>query len=172
MANPRHFIDGAILGLRSFSSRQWRMAVWWALGSFMAMGIAGETLPGASLGRAAPVQWWNYLTLVISPTLIGLCAATFVASEPRRSRLRGATGAGMGGVIGTVAMACPVCNPLAIPIFGSAGVLSFAEPERGEIALLSILLLVLTLVLRLRVVRSCHPPAQSPSDSRPRRDPS
>lgn len=156
VASVRSFIDGSIRQLRSYTPHQWRIAGCWALGSFLAMGIAGETLPGASLGRAVPVQWWNYVTLVISPALIGLCAATFVASEPRHSRLGGATGAGMGGAIGTVAMACPVCNPVAIPIFGSAGVLSFLEPERGLIALLSMALLVMTLVLRLGVVRSCQ----------------
>jgi hypothetical protein len=35
-------------------------------------------------------------------------------------------------------MACPGCNPLAIPLFGTARVLSFLAPERGLIALLSI----------------------------------
>jgi hypothetical protein len=39
-------------------------------------------------------------------------------------------------------MACSACNPLAIPIFGAAGVLSFLAPYRGVIALLSIALLI------------------------------
>jgi hypothetical protein len=169
VAAIRHSVDTTLLQLRSWPRRQWRVAAWVALGSFLVMGVVGETLPGASLGRAVPLAWWNYLTLVISPVLIGLCAATFVASEPRRSRLPGATGAGIGGVIGTVAMACPVCNPLAIPIFGTAGVLSFLEPERSLIALLSIALLAATLALRLRAVRACQLP--SPSDTQPGRSP-
>ncbi|MGH2831254.1 MAG: hypothetical protein ACRDK2_00625, partial [Solirubrobacteraceae bacterium] len=162
MNSARHFIGGGMLQLRSWPPRRWRIAGWWFLGSFLAMGIAGETLPGASLDRAVPVQWWNYVTLILSPALIGLCAATFAVSEPRRSRLPGATGAGISGVISTVAMACPVCSPLAIPIFGSAGVLSFLEPERGLIALLSIVLLVVTLGLRLRAEQHCQL-AQQPS---------
>lgn len=52
-------------------------------------------------------------------------------------------------------MACPACSPLAIPLFGAAGVLSFLAPERGLIALLSIVLLTVTLVLRLRTNRTC-----------------
>ncbi len=62
----------------------------------------------------------------------------------------------MGGVAGTLAMACPVCNPLAIPIFGAAGMLSFLAPERGLIALLPIALLAVTLFLRLRTTQTCQ----------------
>ena len=53
-------------------------------------------------------------------------------------------------------MACPVCNPLAIPLFGAAGVLSFLAPYRGLIALLSIVLLAVTLLIRLRTTRTCQ----------------
>jgi hypothetical protein len=143
--------------LRMWSRRQWKVAGWSYLASLLAMGIIGETLPGASQGRGVPVEWWNYVTLVISPALIGLIAATFVpGGQPKRSRIRGITGAGMGGVVGTVAMACPICNPLAIPLFGTAGLLSFLAPERGLIALLSIVLLVVTLAIRLRTTRACR----------------
>jgi hypothetical protein len=88
--------------------------------------------------------------------LIALIVGTFVPDEPKGSRVRGATGAGLGGVIGTVAMACPVCNPIAIPLFGAAGVLSFLAPERGLIALLSVALLAVTLAIRLRTTRACQ----------------
>jgi hypothetical protein len=66
-------------------------------------------------------------------------------------------------------MACPVCNPLAIPIFGAAGVLSFLAPYRGLVALLSIVLLVVTLLLRLRTTQACQlvqPPGQPPDSMR------
>lgn len=69
-------------------------------------------------------------------------------------------------------MACPVCNPLAIPLFGAAGVLSFLAPERGLIALLSIALLAVTLVLRLRTTQACQltntpEPGPEPAGHRP-----
>lgn len=142
--------------LRTWSRKQWRVAVIAFLSSFLIMGIVGETIPGASLGRGTPVEWWNYVTLALSPALIGLIAATFVpAGQPTRSRRGGAASAGIGGVVGTVVMACPVCNPLAIPLFGTAGVLSVLAPERGLIALLSVILLAVTLTLRLRTARTC-----------------
>jgi len=151
-----------------FSQRQWKVAGWSYLTALLIMGVAGETLPGASVGRVVPTQWWNYVTLVLSPPLIALIAATFVPpGQPRRSRRWGKTGTGIGGAAGTLAMACPVCNPLAIPIFGAAGVLSFLAPYRGIIALLSIVLLAVTLLIRLRTTQTCQltPPPGSSSPS-------
>jgi hypothetical protein len=143
--------------LAIFSRRQWKVAGWTYPAALLIMGVAGETLPGASMGRVVPIQWWNYVTIAFSPPLIALIAATFVPSgQPRRSRRWGKAGTGAGGAAGTLAMACPVCNPLAIPIFGAAGVLSFLAPYRGLIALLSIVLLAITLLLRLRTTRVCQ----------------
>ncbi len=151
--------------LAMWSRRQWKVAGWAYLAALLIMGVAGETLPGASLGRVVPIQWWNYVTLALSPPLIALIVATFVPSgQPKGSRRWGKTGTGVGGAAGTLAMACPVCNPLAIPIFGAAGVLSFLAPYRGVIALASIALLALTLLLRLRTTRACQlaPPPEPP----------
>ncbi|MGH9169699.1 MAG: hypothetical protein ACRD0Z_02310 [Acidimicrobiales bacterium] len=142
--------------VRMWSRRQWQLAIGGFVVSFLLMGTIGETLPGASGGRGTPVEWWNYLTLVVSPMLIGSILGTFTPrGQPNRSRLKGATGAGFSAAVGTVAMACPVCNPLAIAVFGAGGILSFLAPERGLVALLSVVLLAVTLLLRLRTTRAC-----------------
>jgi len=156
--------------LAAFSRRQRKVAGWSYLAALLIMGVAGETLPGASAGRVVPVQWWNYVTLILSPPLIALIAATFVpAGQPRRSRRWGKTGTGVGGAAGTLAMACPACNPLAIPIFGAAGILSFLSPYRGVISLASVVLLAVTLLLRLRTARTCQLAPQAGKLSAPPR---
>jgi hypothetical protein len=160
----------AVQQVATFSRRQWKVAGWSYLAAVLIMGAIGETLPGASAGRVVPVQWWNYVTLVLSPPLIALIAATFVPpGQPRKGGRWAKTGTGAGGAAGTLAMACPVCNPLAIPLFGAAGVLSFLAPYRGLIALLSIVLLAVTLLIRLRTTRSCQlAPQAGPSSGSPR----
>jgi hypothetical protein len=81
--------------LRTWSRRQWKVAGWSYLGALLVMGTAGETLPGAQSGRVVPVQWWNYVTLALSPPLIALIAATFVpGGKPKKARRRQAAGAG------------------------------------------------------------------------------
>ena len=158
----------AVEQVAAFSRRQWKVAGWSYLAALLIMGVAGETLPGASVGRVVPIQWWNYVTLVLSPPLIALIAATFVPpGQPRMGRRWAKTGTAAGGAAGTLAMACPACNPLAIPIFGAAGVLSILAPYRGVVALLSIALLAVTLLIRLRTTRACQlaPQAGPPSGS-------
>jgi len=77
--------------LASFSRRQWKVAGWSYLAALLIMGVAGETLPGASAGRVVPIQWWNYVTLVLSPPLIALISATFVTPGQRRRGRRWAS---------------------------------------------------------------------------------
>ena len=170
MLSGRHRMAARLGGLpagqlAAWSRRQWKVAGWSYVAALLIMGAAGETLPGASAGRVVPIRWWNYVTLILSPPLIALIVATFVPpGQPRRGRRWAKAGTGVSGATGTLAMACPVCNPLAIPVFGAAGVLSFLAPYRGVIALLSVAFLALTLVLSLRTTQACQlaPPADPP----------
>jgi hypothetical protein len=146
-----------VAALRGWTRGQWKVAGWTYLVSLLLMGVVGETLPGASYGRIVPVAWWNWLTLLLSPILIALIAGTFVTSgDRRRARFAGKAGAGTGATVGTIAMACPACSPLAIPLFGTSGLLSFLAPLRGLVAVASIGLLLVTLVVRLRTVQACR----------------
>jgi hypothetical protein len=152
-----------VLQVGGWTRRQWRVVGWTYLGSLLLMGAVGETLPGASYGRVVPVQWWNWLTLALSPPLIALIAATFVTGgQTKKSRAAGKASTGAGAAVGSIAMACPACNPLAIPLFGASGLLSFLAPLRGLIAALSIILLLVTLVIRLRATRACRIDSQGP----------
>ncbi len=143
--------------IRLWSRPQWRMTVGVFVLAFIVIGAIGQTLPGTSADRTYPVEWWNYMTLVASSVLIGLIAGTFVGQRVRTSsNVGGAAGTGVGGATAALVMACPVCSPLAIPLLGTGGVLAFLVPERGLIAMVSVALLAITLVLRLRTASSCR----------------
>lgn len=143
--------------LQYWSPKQWRTATVGAVVAFVAIGTVGQTLPWTASGRTFPVVWWNYVTLAASSLLIGLIAATFVAAGTRRgSRAGGAASTGVAGTAATIAMACPVCNPIAIPLLGAGGVFAFLQPDRGLIALASVVILALTLALRLRAAALCR----------------
>ena len=115
----------AVQQVAAFSRRQWNVAGSSYLAALLIMGVAGETLPGASVGRVVPVQWWNYVTLVLSPPLIALIAATFVPpGQPKKGRRWAKTGTGVGGAAGTLAMAAVIAMvaraPLALPFSKSS----------------------------------------------------
>jgi len=154
---------GLLLQVRWWSSRQW----WTVAGTFavlfVAIGEAGQTLPPTSGNRSTPIEWWNYFTLVTSPALMAMIAATFVV--PSGGRVAAAGGTGITGLITSVVMSCPFCNPLAIPLLGAGGALTFLRGYRGLLAIVSVMILAGTLVLRLRGALSCsmHPRSRAPN---------
>ncbi len=137
-----------IMQLRWWSTPQRLVAAVVFVVVFVVIGEVGQTLPPADAGRTYPVEWWNWVTLAVSAALIGLIVATFVRPGGHRA-LTGA-GSGSAGTIAAIVMAC-----LAIPLLGTGGLLAFLVPDRGLIALASIVLLALTLLLRLRAATSC-----------------
>ena len=139
--------------LRWWSSAQWWIAAAGFAIAFVGIGEVGQTLPPASAGRVYPIEWWNYLTLVADSAVMGLIVGTFITSPGKR--LASASGGGFAATVAAIAMACPVCSPLAIPLLGAGGVLAFLRGDRVWLALASILVLGLTLILRLRASASC-----------------
>lgn len=144
---------GTFRQLRMWTGRQWVVAAAVALAALVVIGEVGQTLPNTAHGRTYPVEWWNYLTLILSSGLLGLTAATFVVRSGHR--VAAGVGSGAAGSIAAIAMACPVCSPLAIPLLGAGGALSFLTPHRGLISLLSVVMLLVTLLLRLRASTRC-----------------
>ncbi|MEO8898087.1 MAG: hypothetical protein ABI473_05255 [Candidatus Dormibacter sp.] len=156
---------GTFVQLRWWSGRQRALAASVAVVTFVLIGEVGQTLPNTAHGRVYPVEWWNYLTLVMSAVLLGLIAGTFVVRAGRR--IAAGAGGGAVGTIAAIAMACPVCSPLAIPLLGTGGALTFLTPHRALISLASVLLLAVTLLLRLRASTRCAVVAPaSPADVR------
>lgn len=138
---------------RWWSPGQWRLGAAVSVLAFLLIGEIGQTLPPESVGRTYPVEWWNWATLIASAVLIGLIAVTFAVPGGRRGRA--GAGAGSAGTVAAIVMACPVCSPLAIPLLGTGGFLAFLVPERGWLALASVVMLMLTLLLRLRASTTC-----------------
>lgn len=143
-----------VLRLRGWTAHQWTLVGVGFVLAFLIIGEVGQTLPPTDLGRVYPVEWWNWVTLLISAALIGLIVGTFAA--PGGPRAIAGAGSGAGGVVAAMAMACPVCSPLALPLLGTGGLLAFLTPDRMWLALASVVLLVATLLLRLRAGAACE----------------
>ena len=164
-ARPPLLSRATLAQLRLFSRRQWWFAGLVSAVALVLIGTVGETLPWSSSGRVYKIEWWNWATLIASSLLLGLIAATFIT--PGARRLRSAAGSGVAGTAATIAMACPVCSPLAIPLLGAGGVLAFLRGDRGWLALASVLILGVTLPMRLRASTSCAVRTRADAAHRP-----
>jgi hypothetical protein len=146
-------LQTAFVQLRWWSSLQWTVAAAAFLLMFLALGEVGQTLPPASSDRVYPIEWWNYVTLVADSALTALIAASFVTRGSKR--LASAGGGGFASAVAAIAMACPVCSPLAIPLLGAGGALAFLRGDRAWIGLASIVVLAAAAILRIEATASC-----------------
>jgi hypothetical protein len=152
-ARPPLLSRATVGQLRLLSRSQWRIAAVVSAVALVVIGTVGQTLPWSSSDRVYKIEWWNWATLLASALLLGLIAATFVT--PGRRRVRSAAGSGVAGTAAAIALACPVCSPLAVPLLGAGGALAFLRGDRAWIALASVLILGLTLLMRLRASTTC-----------------
>lgn len=80
------------------------------------------------------------------------------ASESRSGVL-----GGVGGVLGWFAVGCPVCNKIALLALGYTGALTYFAPLQPLLAAVSVVLLLVAVIIRLRGQYSC--PLPSPERS-------
>lgn len=115
-------------------------------------GTAGETEGSteAAAGAAATTG---------PAVAIGAAATTGTAAP----QTRGGTVGTVGSLLGWFAVGCPVCNKLALLILGYTGALTYFAPLQPVLAALSVVLLVVAVVVRLKGQYSC--PVPSPDRS-------
>ena len=106
-------------------------------------GVIVATATIAALGTVAAI-WENPFFIRMTPAgnaeiwILGLLAiliGVFVAI--RRPACSGKT-AGVGGVLGFLGIACPVCNKILLVIFGGDLLLTYFEPIRIYVAVIGV----------------------------------
>ncbi|QLG48376.1 hypothetical protein [Natrinema halophilum] len=146
--------------LRSIRSDR-RAIAWGAIAGasvFLLFGLVTGLIPNPLYVRMVPRTPVDYLLLTLTALLAGLYAAQRVASE---SRLDGADGhsssehrLAMGGLIGGfLAVGCPICNVFLLALFSSSALMTYFDPFRPVLGVLSVAVLSGLIFLRHR--RSC-----------------
>jgi hypothetical protein len=148
-----------------------RLLAWgavWSVVSLLAFGLGSAIIPNAVFGRQIPPEPFAIWTWVASAPLMGLVLATYTvpvrsstafimvtpegrpASAPTDDRKGSRLGmvAGLGAFL---AIGCPVCNKIALILLGTSGALSIWAPIQPFLAAASLVLLVGTLLWRLRM---------------------
>ncbi|UNK69447.1 hypothetical protein [Microbacterium sp. H1-D42] len=143
--------------LRTWPARRWLIASATTLVTVLAVAVPTDLIPNPWFWREMPPTPWAWPVLIITGTLSGLVAATYVARKDTATTKAGALG--MAGAFATFfAVGCPVCNKLVLLALGYAGALQFFEPLQPYLAGGSILLLGIALVMRIRRERACPLP--------------
>ncbi|MDN6372020.1 MAG: hypothetical protein L0K12_03725 [Brevibacterium aurantiacum] len=80
-----------------------------------------------------------------------------------RAERRGGTFGTVGGMLGWFAGGCPVCNKIALLVLGYTGALTYFAPLQPVLAVLSVVLLLVAVVVRLKGQFSCPVPTRERS---------
>ncbi len=117
-----------------FSSAALLKSLLIAGGAFVLMGTVTALWQNPFFTRMTPTSGYEYWLLIAESVLLGLyfgipkaVAATACST--------------VGGVLGFLGIACPVCNKILLLLFGSGLLLSYFEPIRLYVGLIGIVLL-------------------------------
>lgn len=145
-----------ILAARQWSPVRWAVAALGTLVTALVTGLPTEMIGNPWFVRMTPVLWWNRPVWLLTAVLAGLLLATYVRdgrteTAPERSTRRG----GVGGVLGYLAIGCPVCNKLVVVALGTTGALNWFAPVQPLLAVGGVVLLAVALRSRLRAATAC-----------------
>ena len=134
-----------------------------AAGSAVVIGLATVLIPNSLFARDIPPVWWDYPVWILTALLIGMLIASYVRGPDVETERRSGILGGAGGILGWFAVGCPVCNKIALIALGYTGALTYFAPLQPILAALSIVLLVVAVIIRLKGQYAC--PVPSPERS-------
>lgn len=119
----------------------------------VAIGIPTDVVPNAWFIRMTPIEPEQYVFWAATSVLTGLLLASYL--------LPAGGGVGTspigGGLLGVLAVGCPICNKAVVALLGVSGALNVFAPVQPLIGLLGVGLVATALILRLRAYSQACP---------------
>ncbi|GIK83230.1 MAG: hypothetical protein BroJett024_43350 [Alphaproteobacteria bacterium] len=129
---------------------------------FIAVALIGSAvlavlmaIPTAIVGnpwftRMTPVYLDQYIFWIGTSILAGILLATYLGGFRSASAAGGSVG---GGLLGYLAIGCPVCNKLIVALLGVSGAMDYFAPAQPFLGALGMLALGVALGYRIRSLR-------------------
>jgi hypothetical protein len=139
------------------------VAVATAAGVALALGVPTDVIPNPWFGRVVGVRPADVAVLIALSLLTGALAATYaIAGRSGASTPRAGVGS---GVLGWLAIGCPVCNKLVVLLLGASGATTVFEPVQPVLGAGAVALAAVALVVRVRAIRrgACPLPPARPA---------
>ena len=156
-------VKDACRALLLWDRRRIAVAVAAAAVSAVVIGVATVLIPNSLFARDIPPVWWDYPVWILTSMLIGMLIASYVRGTDVESEKRSGVLGGVGGMLGWFAVGCPVCNKIALLALGYTGALTYFAPLQPILAALSIVLLVVAVIIRLKGQYACPVPSSERS---------
>jgi hypothetical protein len=127
-----------------------------ALGSFIALGSVAALWENPLFVRMTPVGGFEIATLAVLSLLLGVYVAI-------RRPFCSVKTASVGGVLGFLGVACPVCNKVLLLLFGGDLLLTYYEPLRIYVAVAGVLIAAVAVARELALIK--NQPAELTADT-------
>ena len=117
--------------------------------TFLVIGIPTDLIPNPVFGRsvpARPIDYWLLAATVILSMLLGAAYALPASCPWQEGKVTA------GGVLSFLAVGCPACNKIVVLLVGAGGALRYFQPIQPILGIVSLALLTLALITRLRTV--------------------
>lgn len=142
-----------------FGFRFWGLSGLFTLSAALLIGFPTVLIPNPFFTRMTPASLQDYVIWGISIVLIGPVMALAILYPTTRKiapsdpALTGGGRALAGTLLSFFAVGCPICNKLVVLLLGLGGAMTIFNPLRPFLGITSIVLLIVTLVLRVRALR-------------------
>ena len=139
--------------------RYWLVAVAASVAAALALGIPTAIVASPWFTRMTPVAADQYVFWILTSILTGALIGTYVLSRQLRKHTSGPV---LGsGLLGVLAVGCPVCNKLVVLLLGVSGAFQYFAPIQPYLGLAGVALAATALAVRLRAWRrACAVPVQ------------
>ena len=131
-------------------------------GAFLLFGIVTGLVPTPLYTRMVPRTGLDYLFLTLTAGLLGVYTLQRTAERRRGDD----TTATAGALLGVLAFGCPICNAFLLALFSSSALMTYLDPLRPLLGVVSVVLFAGLLYARSRrTCETCGPESATGSGS-------